>query len=674
MKLSKLTFVVTVLLLLAGTVSYAQIPFTQDDDPLLERNDKFAELNEIKRDLADEYLDILDELADIVEDYSEYQLELSSADRRNHPLPLDRLKLGLKKGTYAEQHELLKDDINVGINSLNGTAQECSEASGIKNPRCCRVVRNLRRELEIVSDRLEEYSTTIKMHQKWSSEMFEYVREAMKHYQVIQVEIPEIELMEDEIKIITSLSMKHNTEAIKIYLHSLDLERLQMLEDIEDLDTLLNMEELSDMIEELSVSISMVPHGTNIAPKVYIIPTPIRPPAPLPNEIKKRYMIGTHKGKGGTKKIKSGKLEVSDISKAIKVIDPLGDIEIVGWNQDMVMAGLSIEVNSDKKENETKFIEQTDLIISYTNHGYSVTVDYPRMKNPNTEIISSILAVKIPYDQALECQNAYGRVLISNHEGSLKFNGDKSEVSFSNIGGSVLAFNKQGSLSFMNVSGTIRADNHYGPIYATDCEADLDLRNEYSQIELTGCTGDVKIANSGGVNINDHVGNADIKSSHGLIELDNIEGDVIVVNEYQPIILRQINGTTKVENNHSLVTLEGLRGMVIAKTTDGKIHGSRLTGPFELVADNGDINLILDGSYSGSSTVHASYGKIDLDIRAGSDLFLAAETIDGRIRSRIPAKIIRGNKKETLSHIFGTGADSVSVTGDKAAIVISTSR
>jgi len=124
---------------------------------------------------------------------------------------------------------------------------------------------------------------------------------------------------------------------------------------------------------------------------------------------------------------------------------------------------------------------------------------------------------------------------------------------------------------------------------------------------------------------------------------------------------------------YSKISADGVDGSFDASNIYGLIQGENLSGPLDIKVENGNVLLILDQELNGNSTVSASFGTVDLAMAEESNILLVAKTVNGKIQSLLPLKISGDSMMKSAEYRFGRGRDSLAVTGNDIAIIISDS-
>ena len=618
----------------------AQSPIPDKDELDLLIKELHGELDDRSRDLAEEYLDIMEQLREIVEDYSDYLSDLDPEARKAHPISFKVFTDAFKSGRYAESHEPLLDDLDAFIRELRSLEKEHGGGTGMVTPQCCRTVRNLRREMSILVDLVEDYSDNVAERRTWDSDVETYLKAAMQGLAMA--------LRVNKGEIIKQLYGRHSQEEVLKALKG--LEAIESLEGIEALEALKALEALNE------IEIPVPP----------IMPEPpdvVRPGRRYPDRHGGKRFVQTYTASMG----------IENSGGTILVINRLGDIRINGWEKDLMVATFEIEIEAESQVHKDQLIARTMLEAGESKGKYRVEAYLPKIKDPNIRIINSVLTVNLPSTNPVGCESSFGMVEVFALDGGFRIDGQNSEISIKQVSGSVTARNSMGLIELDEISGKIDVRNGYSPIEISDCVGDMELENAYALVSLVDCRGDVRIDNSGTVEINRHVGSIIIDNAYGQVEVRRLNGDLRAINAYQPIMIREISGSARLENMYSKINADGVDGPFSASNSYGMIQGENLSGPLDIRVENGNVVLILDQELNGNSTVSASFGTVDLAVAEEANIMLVAKTVNGKIQSFLPLKISGDSMMKSAEYRFGQGRDSLAVTGNNIVIIISDS-
>jgi DUF4097 and DUF4098 domain-containing protein YvlB len=567
-----------------------------------------GELDLSSLDVADEYLDILEQFREMLDDYEDYLDDLNASSRRHHEISVDRLRRRLDDNTYNDDPEKLINDLSETIRAIKEIEKVHKAEMNSNNPRCCRVIRNLRKEMVILSDLVEDYND----------------------------QQAEMVLSRQEIR-------KYMAEALRAYGEAL----------AESLDPPPEIE------RETRGRYVVVPPA----------PSPPTPPSPTIGFPEwQQYDKSGGKEVGFVRRFEDS-LRVSS-RRPIKILNPAGGVQVMGWSENFVAATLGIEISANTRAKEKNFAYDTELRMTTERGAYQVEARFPKLDDPDTKIIRCLLLVNIPENMQVISDNSFGDVLASDLTDGISVTSRHSTVTLEDITGTVEVNNTMGKISLSDIRGSITARTSYSPISLIGCDGAIEIENAYAAVSLTDTRGPADIKNSGQITVKDHQGRLTINNTYGLVQLYDIEGDVLVSNAYQPIELVSVKGSARLDNLFSQIKISDISGSVTASNSHGLIQVDELEGPVELNNKNGSITLVLDSYFSGASTVTTSHGTVNLIVHDEPDLKILARVTDGSITSPFTYRVDTDGNATNAEWVLGDGGEILRIIGDNSNLVV----
>lgn len=595
------------------------------------------------RDLAEEYANILDNLLDVLEDFDDY-LEGMQSSKSDHRLgQVKTLQRKLRKGSYTDATESLMDDIDAAIGEIKAIERQHRVDHNTNRPRCCRLSRNLRKELIVLSELIEDY-----VDQRATQVIN---REDMKKY--VEGSLIYLQSLENFEK------LHHNQEMTEVELDALR-EALSKLE-IMGIDL-----SIQEAIEATRLALEAMPELT-VLPR--IPPPEARRVPPTPEA----PAIIFHPQKGhriGARHESKGMVTVRDRSLPLEIENRSGDIVITSGAQDVITANLVLEVAASSHTKEKDYLKKATLAIGQDGSRYFVTVDLPRMRDARTELLSSTLTIAVPSMDNLNCRNRFGRVTITDYVGDVTVEGESSYIELREIDGNVNVVNRSGPVTLFDIKGKVEVKTSYAPIDISRCSGNMFLRNKYSSITMANNTGRLEIENTGLIELSHHEGDIYIENAYGVVEIDDVNGKAIIKNGYQPIIISDITGTVDLENEYAEISAEKIGGSLRAINNHGPIYIENLNGPIDLNNHGGDINVMLSQGFLGGSSITSRDGKVVISFAKQPDLILSIHTRGGSISSSLPISVQTRGEAKSARLVLGDGGRLLDLSGSNSAIVI----
>jgi len=630
--------VVTALVAVSTLASsgYSQLPDDEKSQEELRLNLEalFRNLEGLSRnlgmlcqDVAEEYLDILENLQDVLEDYSDYMEEMGEESSSHQVAFLETLQRNLRKGSYNDNPEKLLDDIYVAVDEIKEIERQHRVKFNTNNPRCCRLSGSLRKELVIIAELVEDYTDQQAVAVLGRDDIKKYMKAALEYFGELEKLEAVAELEGEEVR-----------------------ELISALEDL-------------GLVGKNRVDVNRYPiPGVPDMPDMQDMPDMPDPPFVI-------YHPKKH-GKVGARHQSLGTVQVSHESWPIVVENRSGDIVVTGSDGDLITATLDLEVVASSHAKEKAYLDKAVLAVGEERNRYYVSVDLPRLSDHRTDLVTCILTVVVPDTYQIECNNAFGRVIVSGLRAGVVVDGENSKVELSHITGDVDVDNSMGPVTLEEINGRIRVETSYAPIDLTECRGDIVVENEYNSVTVIRTEGRLEIMNSGQIDISAHTGDLFVENLYGTIEVEDVDGDVVIKNGYQPIIVSDVRGSAELENEYGEISAEDIGGSLFASTSNGPIYAEDLDGPIDLNCYYGNVSVVLSPDFRGGSTITNTEGTVKVAFFDQPDLVLSIHTIGGTISSSLPISVrTRGNSK-SAELILGEGGERLDLSGSNTAIII----
>lgn len=366
----------------------------------------------------------------------------------------------------------------------------------------------------------------------------------------------------------------------------------------------------------------------------------------------------------------SDSVKVSSAALSIIVVNPVGQLDIVGWKHDKVVATCEFEVTADSRRKAEKVLEQLDLRIYERKQSVFVEIVAPELTDPRVTIGHTRVRISAPAVNPLVVKSAAGRASITGFKNGAKISTNNCDLTVDRLSGRVDVVSNMGRVSLTDVTGPMALSNSYQPLELTRCKGDINVKNTYSLVSVIDCSGKVSISNSGPTRVSGFAGMVDVHNSNGLLELEEIDGDVTAFNKLQPMLVRDVAGSATLQNERGIVRAEDISGRLSVSNTYAPIMVRSPGGPVYLVNEKGSIDLALANVLMGSSTVLSQGGSVSLKLGSRPNLLLTVEAVGGSIQSKRPIEIIQDGVTSSARVELGAASHDLAITGANATIVI----
>ena len=643
---------ISLLVIFAGGVAVAQsvLPPDENLDDKPKKIEKTIRIDSRALELAENYIYVLEQLRFLTHDYSRYLAESKAGISKEYLAAVTEISKELAKGTYYEKTAQLDSDLSKLheqlADALHANKEYYQEHIDAEKDvaRTRRLFSSLSSELEVIQQMLDaQVSTESEEYKKYAGDITLYLKKRC---------------MEDELK--------------RIHIEKM----------------LPEFDELAELLPELEVSVvlDVDPDGpprviviTDGVPRLETIEVaPVRavsaPEAPDVPDVARSLDILYDKGSRGVSYVRvyadsSNKLSTST---PIYVHNPIGDLNIVGWNRDYVRVNSDIVVSAESGSTAEKFAKQINLRLYLKNDRLYVETEMPKLSDPKTKVTGNTVYVRLPRNNPVICQSSFGKVDITGLRNSVKVKAEYCLVTANDIQGALVIANSFGDIISTGVEGSISIKNSNSPIQMKACSGDIEIENTSAPITVLGSDGTVTIRSSGQINVIGHTGDVRIANEQGPVRIERLDGNLDIMNSMGEMNLRNVTGYVTAENAYATINANRIGGKVTARNRSGSIFLNQISGPLDINNDRGSIDVVLDRSIAGASTINSTRGVVTVKFLEPPNLTLTAIAFDGAIHSRYPVKEItekRGPARE-LKYTFGKGANSLDISGQHSTIII----
>lgn len=573
--------------------------------------------------LADDYLDVLQQLETLTHSYTGFFQTLQSKLSADEQQSLNLISVKLEEGSYVENLDGLQADVTGLLQALAARENELKD----NDERVYRLSRSLRQELEALRGFLQE-DVVIRLQQnrKMSQSIRAYLRER-------------------EGANSAEVSTEQHGNVITVIVNYPD--------------TTIQYRHPTDKKAFVSINENFSPPSVPHPPMITI----------------NRDLRFVHK-RGGIGVVRElvDSISVTSNLEPIHITNPIGDMEISGWDQGKVLVHSEIELSAGSRERVKELSQQIELQLCPKDDGICAELVLPNITDPQIKILNCTFQISAPKNNPLVVHNSFGDVMIREIHNDVNLNASNSRVTMKDINGHTEVVNSMGKVDLSNVTGFIRVTNSFGPVKVSRCSGDMEIENSFSSISLTRCEGNAVIRSSGHVEILRHSGSILIGNTNGEVVVTELDGDLTAQNSYQLLSLQDIFGSAKVENANGAIEAKNIHGEFSANNSFGPIYASLLTGPIHFACQNGIINLTVRSGLKGPSSISSSFGAVKLVVSPDSDVLFIATTVGGDIQSHFPMAIEEEGATKTAKFSFGEGKNSFTVSGNNSTIIISEAR
>ena len=586
----------------------------------------------IALDAAREYLEIMAQLQDVIHDYADYIGELDPEARAEFADAIKRFSKGIQKGSYSSDCNLLVKDINAHVAELQTLERHLAVAKAGRKQQEVHLVENFRRELSMLGKLVsEDVSRNLAECSAHNVAIAEYLRAQLAERAKRSTPGRSIEIIV-------------GADGDTVYVVGGDKDNSRF-----------------SIYQVTPPPVPPVPSVPSVPPVPGVVWAPTAP-------------RGLVKDVVGSSHTLTGYMTYSPGDGPVTITVPTGDLMVQRATEDALSVTVSMEVTAKTRANEKAFISDTKLKLDQSSKGHTIDLEFPKLRDPDTRLLSSTMTVLVPDNARLFCLNSFGNLTIVQFDGDVTATGNHSTIVITQVDGSVSATNSMGSIRLERVDGEIEAVNSYGTIEITNCDAHISVENSYGVVNLQNSSGKAVIENSGNVDVSNYDGPVKVNNRNGTVDIAEITGSLIAYNSYQPLTIRGIDGDVKAVNANAVILASNITGRLSATNRYGRISVTNVEGPLDVNNEYGRIDLYLDEDIPTRSRISTTSDTISVWMSAGANILVNAETLEGNISSFFPIELSSHGERKLGIIKLGDGRNRMDLSGTYSSIVVSESR
>lgn len=664
--------------------------------------------------LAADYVDLLTQLRMLADDYRSYYLEVSAGDNDDYRRALEQFYKVIQDSAFYFNYEAFAEKLEDWETRFEGFEDRLAEDKPTGG--------------RAISESLEELNDELSWHQEELEELrreLEEVREVRERGKYdddeLAVEIEDIRReMQQHRAALADIQVKLDTyhqdvgkkrADPNLYRLTRSLRReLEVVTDLFDEDIVSRIGANQDLeaavesrvrvmveealgggknvvvrignedgtTEDIEISIDtgklpgippVSPEDKRVVAHPEVLPRPPRPEVPDVDFGGRTMVFSSGKGQVSVVKETHDSIEVVT-EQPVYVVNPTGQLEIVGWERPWVRARCDLKVSAATREKAEQLMEQIVMRLYRRSDAVYVEADAPDLSDPRLKVDLSRITIEMPSSNAVVVQSSFGRMKVRDVHSSVKVNGSSTDISLDRVSGGIELSGSQGDMVLSHVKGSIRARNAYGALRLHDCDGDIKVENLNAEVSLADCSGSAEVSNNGPVMISGFEGPVTVHNVNGLIQADNITGDLTARTSLKPIYVSDVRGSVALENANGSVHTENIAGKLRATNSRGPIYAVSPSGPVVLSNRSGNIELLLEHGLSGPSRVDAFDGLVNLRLSGDLDLLLTVESNGGQISSSLPVAVQQSGDRRSARLALGDATQALNVTGTNSDVLI----
>ncbi len=254
------------------------------------------------------------------------------------------------------------------------------------------------------------------------------------------------------------------------------------------------------------------------------------------------------------------------------------------------------------------------------------------------------LRIEVPAGTAVEVENRYGDVTVSELGAPVVVDNASGAVRVAGAAGSVRVTNRYGDLELARIAGTIEVENLSGRLQVRAVSGGGRVVNRYGDVRLTEVGGPLAVeVKSGNIEGSDLGGSVELKASYGHARLERIggplrlrlvsgqvhvtdlQGAAEIHNDYGGVEVGRASGDVNVDGKSTSVTLAEIGGGSRIQTSYGAIALHGVLGPIEIKSSSGSVEVADAGA---GASIEVSYAPVTIHGVAGP---IAVSSLSGDV-------------------------------------------
>jgi DUF4097 and DUF4098 domain-containing protein YvlB len=336
-----------------------------------------------------------------------------------------------------------------------------------------------------------------------------------------------------------------------------------------------------------------------------------------------------------------------------------GAITVTGSDVTDVEITAEITANAPAEEEAEDMLDQVEIVCNPSGGALDVKADMPRLDNNRR--ISVSYTIVAPRRMSVQCNSSYGRLVLSDLEGT------------------VAGKTSSGSIEVHNIQGSVDLDTSYGSIACSDVNGtDVTLRSSSGAIRISNISGSTQCQSSYGSVTCEGFSNGDLvlRSSSGRIEISNAAFETCEAHtSYGSVSAEHVKGDAMKlgSSSGSIKVDDGATRRMNFSTSYGRIAAQEIVTT-ELTAKSGsgsvDLKLSPDCPAELAVDTSSAYGSVSLtappDFAGQVDL----STDYGSIKTEYPVTVSGEISKRKLIGAIGSGPGRIRLHTNSGSVTL----
>jgi len=201
-------------------------------------------------------------------------------------------------------------------------------------------------------------------------------------------------------------------------------------------------------------------------------------------------------------------------------------------------------------------------------------------------------------------------------------------------------FNRYGNVDINNVGKNISVDSKYGDIFIKNIESEINITHKYGRVNLSDIKGNTDLETRYSKVYSNNTRGLQIDGKHTKMKLSSIKGEVTLKNSHDYIDIQDAVGNINMRTNHCKIRLDRINSeyLVLQNRHEDVIVSSLNGKNIDISISHGDLNLKFD-NIEERINISNKYSKVILGFSVTTNPFFNISLTYGKIKNYTPLEL-----------------------------------
>lgn len=348
---------------------------------------------------------------------------------------------------------------------------------------------------------------------------------------------------------------------------------------------------------------------------------------------------------------------------SVIIRNPLGDIQVTGWDQDTLEA----LVDSDEGKDASAVKITT---AAGSNGDVSIQPDSSKAKGEVT------LKIRLPrYALLKNIEGTSGSISVNDMDGPVRASCNSGDISISKTKGAAASTNS-GDVVISNAAGPVTASTNSGDIHIQQA-GPIEAHTQSGDVSIQKVAGSVMLQTvSGDMTALEIQGDLTVKTSSGDLKAESVSGRINASMVSSEVELQRVGQDIQLATVSGDVRLECVGGRAEIGSASGEISLSNVSGDVDAHSASGSIQFSGAIRAEGRYRLKSNSGSIEMKIPENSPGFTATlNSYSGSAETDFPLTLMpglqRGSISNRLTGKFGDGRTQITLDSFSEGVKLS---